>query len=166
MAIFTDPLHDEFTEMMLGMAPYGGTDLGEVEAMAKQVKDGDDGSFFEACAAIAKARIVEGDAAAKAGHQQTAYDCYLRAALFLGIGYHPLFGTPVDPRLVDAFHLQMATFEKALAHAVPAGEKVDVPYEATTMPAYFLRAPGHEQEARPTILVGGAWDSTMAENYL
>ena len=53
MALFADPLHDEFTEMMLGMAPYGGADLGEVEAMAKQVKDGDDGSFFEACAAIA-----------------------------------------------------------------------------------------------------------------
>ena len=45
MAIFTDPRHDEFTEMMLGMAPYGGADLGEVVAMAKQVKDGDDGSF-------------------------------------------------------------------------------------------------------------------------
>ena len=54
MAIFTDPLHNEFTEMMLGIAPYGGADLGEVEAMAKQVKDGDDGSFFEASAAIAK----------------------------------------------------------------------------------------------------------------
>src|ERR1044072_4883881 len=114
MGFFTDPLHDEFTEMMMGMAPYGGADLGEVEAMAKQVQDGDDGSFYEASAAIAKARIAEGDAAAKAGHQETAYDCYLRAALFLGIGYHPLYGTPVDPRLVDACPLQMEGFEKAL----------------------------------------------------
>jgi len=166
MGIFTDPLHDEFTEMMLGMAPYGGADLGEVEAMAKQVKDGDDGSFFEACAAIAKARIAEGDAAATAGHQETAYDCYLRAALFLGIGYHPIYGTPVDPRLVDAFHLQMETFEKALRLGVVRAEPVDVPYEGTKIPAWFVRAIGHEDERRPCILVGGGWDSTMVENFL
>ena len=166
MAIFTDPLHDEFTEMMLGMAPYGGADLGEVVAMAKQVKDGDDGSFFEVCAATAKARIAEGDAAAEADHLQTAYDCYLRAALFLGIGYHPIYGTPVDPRLVDAFHLQMETFEKALRLGVVRAETVDVPYEGTRIPAWFVRGVGHEDERRPCILVGGGWDSTMVENFL
>lgn len=166
MPFFTDPLHDELTEMMMGMAPYGGADLGEIDAMVKQVKDGDDTSFFEACHAIATARIAEGDAAAKAGHLHTAYDCYLRAQLFLGIGYHPLYGTPVDPRLVDAFHLQMETFEKALRLGVVRAEPVDVPYEGTKIPAWFVRAPGHEDERRGCILVGGGWDSTMAENFL
>src|SRR4029079_3276633 len=166
MGILTDPIHDAFTEMMLGMAPYGGADLGEVEAMAKQVKDGDDGSFFEACAATAKARIAEGDAAAEADHLQTAYDCYLRAARFLGIGYHPIYGTPVDPRLVDAFHLQMETFEQALGLGVVRAEPVDVPYEGTKIPAWLVRAIGHEDERRPCILVGGGWDSTMVENFL
>src|SRR6185437_12733709 len=106
------------------MAPYGGADLGEVDAMSKQVKDADDGSFFEACASTAEARIAEGDAATKAGHLETAYDCYLRAALFLGIGYHPLYGTPVDARLVDAFHLQMETFEQAMRLGVVRAEPV------------------------------------------
>jgi pimeloyl-ACP methyl ester carboxylesterase len=166
MGFFTDPVHDEFTEMMLGMAPYGGADLGEVAAMAKLVQDGDDGSYFEACASIARARIAEGDAAAKAGHLDTAYDCYLRAALFLGIGYHPIYGTPVDPRLVDAFHLQIETFEKALRLGVVRAEPVDVPYEDTRIPAWLVRAVGHEDEPRPCILVGGGWDSTMVENFL
>jgi alpha-beta hydrolase superfamily lysophospholipase len=166
MGFFTDPVHDEFTEMMLGMAPYGGADLGEVAAMAKLVKDGDDGSFFEACASTAEARIAEGDAAAEAGHLDTAYDCYLRAALFLGMGYHPLYGTPVDPRLVDAFHRQIETFEKALRLGVVRAEPVDVPYEVTRIPAWLVRAIGHEDEQRPCILVGGGWDSTMVENFL
>ena len=97
---------------------------------------------------------------------QTAYDCYLRAALFLGVGYHPLYGTPVDPRLVDAFHLQMETFAKALRLGVVPGGARRVPYEGTKIPAWFVRTHGHEHEQRPTILVGGGWDSTMVENYL
>src|SRR4051812_34515428 len=114
MATFADPVHEEFVGWLYGMAPYGGADAGEIDAFASQVKDGDDGSFYDASTATATARIAEGDAAVKAGHAETAFDCYLRAALFLAVGIHPLYGLPVDPRLVDGFHLAMATFEKAL----------------------------------------------------
>ena len=40
-----------------------------------------------------------------------------------------------------------------------------MPYEDTTLPAYLIHAPGYEYDVRPTILVGGGWDSTMIENY-
>jgi pimeloyl-ACP methyl ester carboxylesterase len=140
--------------------------VGEVDALVPLVKDGDDGSFHDACRATADARIAEGDAATKAGHVHTAYDCYLRAALFCAVGIHPLYGTPVDPRLVDTFHVGMHAFEQALRSGVYQADPVDVPYEGTKIPAWFLRAPGHEDERRPTILVGGGWDSTMIENFL
>jgi alpha-beta hydrolase superfamily lysophospholipase len=166
MATFTDPVHDEFASWFLGLAPYGGADVGEIDALVPLVKDGDDGSFYEACAATATARIAEGDSAAKSGHLESAYDCYLRAALFLAVGIHPLYGTPVDPRLRDGFHLGMATFEKALRLGVVRAEPVDIPYGSTKIPAWFLRAPGHEDERRACILVGGGWDSTMIENFL
>ena len=60
----------------------------------------------------------------------------------------------------------MTTFERALQLADGPAETVDIPYEGTHIPAYLLRAPGHEREVRPTILVGGGWDSTMVENHL
>jgi alpha-beta hydrolase superfamily lysophospholipase len=166
MAEFTDDVHAEFASWLLGLVPYGGADVGEVDALVPLVTPGDDGSFHDACAATAKGRIAEGDAAAEAGHSRTAYDCYLRAALFLGVAYHPLFGAPVDHRLVDSFHLQRETFEKALRLGVVRAEPVDVPYEGTRIPAWLLRARGHEEERRPCILVGGGWDSTMVENFL
>ncbi len=166
MKIFSDPLHDEFAAWPIGFAPYGGGDVGEVEARALLVKAGNDGSFFDAFSGLARRRIAEGDAAEAKGHHATAYDCYLRAAVSLGVAYHPLFGTPVDPRLVDAFHLQMATFDKALACGWPDSRKVDVPYESTRLPAVFVPAPGHEHDVRPVILVGGGWDSTMVENFV
>jgi alpha-beta hydrolase superfamily lysophospholipase len=165
VTLFSDPLHDEFASLILGFAPYGGGDVGEVQALALQVKEGDDSSFFDAFVNLARRRIDEGESATAKGHRASAHDCYLRAACFLGMAYHPLYGTPVDPRLVDAFHLQMDIFDRAMALLDPPGEKLDIPYEHTTLPAYFVRAPGHSNEVRPVVIVGGGWDSTIVENY-
>ncbi len=163
---FGDPMHEEFAGFILGFAPYGGGDVGEVQALSLQVKDGDDDSFFAAFVGLARRRIEEGEAASAKGHRASAYDCWLRAACLLGMAYHPLYGTPVDPRLVDALHLQMDTFDRAMAVLDPPGEKLDIPYEDTTLPGYFVRAPWHANEVRPVVIVGGGWDSTYIENYV
>jgi alpha-beta hydrolase superfamily lysophospholipase len=163
--MFPDPLHDEFAGWALGFAPYGGADVGEIQYLATRVKPGDDDSFFDEFSALAKRRIEEGDAAAAKGHAAAARDCYLRAACLLGVAYHPIFGKPVDSRLVGAFHLQAATFDKAMANELHAAEKIVIPYENTTLPAYFVRAPGREKHVRPVVLVGGGWDSTIVDNY-
>lgn len=164
--MFDDPVHDEFASLLLGFAPYGGADVGEVQALVGQMKAGDDGSFYEAFAGFARRRLAEATAAEAKGHRLSAYECFLRASSFLGMAYHPLYGTPVDPRLTEAFHLQMDTFDRAMALLDRPGEKLDIPYENTTLPGYFVRAFGHEDEVRPTVVVGGGWDSTYAENYV
>ncbi|HUQ62645.1 MAG TPA: alpha/beta fold hydrolase [Acidimicrobiales bacterium] len=166
MIFFSDPLHDDFASLALGFAPYGGSDFGEIQAVALEVKEGDDGSFHDSFVKLAHRRIEEGDAAAAKGHRVSAHDCYLRAVCFLGVAYHPLYGTPVDPRLVDTFHLEMNTFDRAMEMLDPPGEKLDIPYENTTMPGYFLRAPGHANEVRPVVVVGGGWDSTYDLNHV
>jgi alpha-beta hydrolase superfamily lysophospholipase len=62
-------------------------------------------------------------------------------------------------------HVDDARVDRRAVERAP-GEKLDVPYEHTTLPAYFLRAPGHANERRPVVVVGGGWDSTVVENYL
>lgn len=37
------------------------------------------------------------------GHVVSARDAYLRAATYYRTSYQPLYGAPVDPRLVDGF---------------------------------------------------------------
>lgn len=165
MAFFQDPLHEQFAEWAIGFAPYGGADYGEVQAMAAQVKPADDDSFFDVLHAFARRRIDEGDAALAKGHVATARECWLRGAALLGLAYHPLYGTPVDPRLLAASRLQMTLFDKAVALGPHPAQKVRVPYGDTTLPAYLLRAEGYESDVRPTILVGGGWDSTLVDNY-
>jgi hypothetical protein len=166
MPLFDDPLHDEFGSWILGFAPYGGGDVGEVERLATQVQAGDDDSFYEAFVGLARTLIAEADAAAADGRERTARDCYLRAAAYLGVGYHPLYGTPVDPRLVDAFHLQVDVFAKAMARQDVPGEQLAIPYEGTHLPGWYLRNPRRPHDVLPTIVIGGGWDSTMVENHL
>ncbi len=166
MPMFDDPLHDEFASWILGFVPYGGGTVGEVEHLATQVKAGDDDSFFDAFSALARSLIAEGDAASGDGRLRTARALYLRAAALLGTAYHPLYGTPVDHRLTDAFHLQEATFATYLAHLDVPGERLAIPYEATTLPGWFVRNPRRPHDTLPTIVVGGGWDSTMVENHI
>ena len=59
----------------------------------------------------------------------------------------------------------MATFEKLLANAPFPSQPLTVPYEGTTQPAWLLRAPAHPDDVRPTVIVGGGWDSTVVENH-
>src|SRR5262245_45904121 len=99
MPFFDDPIHEEYAAWAIGFAPYGGADYGEIQAVVSQVKPGDDGSFFDAFSTFARRRIAEGDAARAKGHKSTARECYLRACQYLSLAYHPIYGTPVDPRL-------------------------------------------------------------------
>ena len=110
--------------------------------------------------------IAEADAAAGSGHARTARDCYLRAAAYLGVGYHPLYGTPVDPRLVDAFHLQMATFAKAMALRTSPGRAAVDPLRGHPHPGVVPASPRPPTTSAHCIVVGGGWDSTMVENHL
>lgn len=165
MRIFEDPVHQQFAEWALGFAPFGGSDVGELDAIAAAVAPGNDDSFHDAYSSFAKRRIAEGEAALAKGHHASARACFLRAAQYLSNATHPLFGTPVDPRVVAGYRLMMATFERALALSEAPVVKLDLPYEGTTLPGYFLRARGHEHAPRPTIIAGGGWDSCMVDNY-
>ena len=166
MPMFADPVHDEFSTWILGFAPYGGGDVGEVAQLATQVAPGDDDSFLEAFSGFADRLVDEASAAAAAGHRHTARSCELRAAAYYGVAYHVLFGAPVDPRLLDAFHRQSDAFARHMALLDVPGEQLSIPYEGTHLPAWFVRNPRRPHDRLPTILVGGGWDSTMVENHL
>ena len=101
---FDDPLFEEFTSTLgLGLAAHGGAELGEVEATCARIVDGDDESWFAAWRATADRLVRAGDASAAGGHPVSAREAYLRASVYYALAYHPLFGAPPDPRLLEAF---------------------------------------------------------------
>src|SRR5208282_5354160 len=108
-------MHDEFGTWPLAYIRYGGMDVGEILAVARTVGDGDDGAFHAAWTAAGDRFMAAATDALAAGRQSTARASFLKASCAYGASYHPLYGEPVDPRLLAAFRQQMAAFAQAQA---------------------------------------------------
>ena len=131
---FDDPLFEDFAVRALSL---DGCPLGEVFATASRIEEGDRDGWYQQWTATAD-RIAEcGDESANAGHAVSARDAYLRASSYYRTAYLPLYGSPVDARLVQAFDKETAFFQKAAALMRPPVEPVEIPYEGTTLPGYF-----------------------------
>ena len=162
---FDDPLFEEFTSTLgLGLAAHGGAELGEVEATCARIVDGDDESWFAAWRATADRLVRAGDASAAGGHRVSAREAYLRASVYYALAYHPLFGAPPDPRLLEAFGSQRAAFDKAAALLEPAGEALEIDFEGARLPAYLFRAA--QGERRPLLIATNGYDGTIYEMFL
>ena len=163
--LFKDDLHDSFGTWALGYIPYGGADFGEVQAVARTVGEGDDGAFYEAWTGAGDRLVERGKEALAKGRRASASDAFLRAACHFGSSYHPLFGAPVDPRLVTAFRKQIAAFNDGLALLDPPVLPTRIPFGNHAFPAYFLPAAGRAREKRPLVILTNGYDATVTDMY-
>jgi len=109
--LFKDELLDEFGSWPIAYIPYGGADFGEIAAVAKAVGDGDGSAFHQAWAGAGDRFAAEADAAERRGAIASARELFLRASVFYSTSLRPLFGTPVDPRLLAAYRKQVDAFD-------------------------------------------------------
>ena len=162
---FRNDLHDEFGSWPLGYTATGGPDVGVIEAVGASVGDGDDAAFHAAWMAAGDRLAAEAEAVRAKGHVASAAGSYFAAAACYATSYHPLYGAPVDPRLVAAFRTQIAAFDKGLAMLPDPATPVRIPYEGTTLPGYFLPASGRAGERRPLVIFTNGYDATVTEMY-
>jgi pimeloyl-ACP methyl ester carboxylesterase len=163
--IFSNDLHNEFGCWALGYLPYGGADFGEIAAIAKQVGEGDDSAFYDAWVSAGNRLAAEAEKALADGHRKSARELFLRASCFYALSYRPLYGKPVDPRLVAAFRTQIHAFEQGLTLFDPPIEPLRIPFEGTTLPAYLIPAAGIETEIRPLIILTNGYDATVTDLF-
>ena len=163
--LFKNDLHDEFGTWPLGYIPYGGADFGEVRAVGAAVGDGDDEAFCDAWCAAGDRLAGEAADDEAAGRRASARDGWLRAACFYGAAYHPIFGAPVNPRLLAAFRKQITAFDRGLALGEPAVMPMGIALGDLTMPAYLLRAEGRADETRPLLILTNGYDGTVTDMY-
>ncbi|HEY3944262.1 MAG TPA: alpha/beta fold hydrolase [Solirubrobacteraceae bacterium] len=162
---FDDPLFEEFAvSFALALASHGGPELGEVQVTCAGVVDGDDESWYRGWSATGDRLLQAGNASAEGGHSVSARESYLRASMCYSAAWHPLFGAPVDPRLLEAFGRQRAAFDKAAALMEPPGEQLTIGFEGAEMPAYLFRAPGTDA-LRPLLVATSGYDSTIYEGF-
>jgi hypothetical protein len=163
--LFSDEFHNEFGTWMLGYTPYGGGDYGDVAAVAAAVGDGDDTAFYDAWVAAGDRWGADAAAAESAGHRGSASDLYLRASAAYASAYHPIYGTPVDPRLLEAYRRQVAAFDDGMRLRTVPVHALDIPFEGARMRSYLLPAEGREHEVRPLIIMVNGYDATVTDVY-
>jgi pimeloyl-ACP methyl ester carboxylesterase len=106
-----------------------------------------------------------GDASLARGHTVSAREAYRRASAYYGFAYRPLYGAPLDPRLVAAFEMESGAFLKAAPLMTPPVEPVEIPYEGTTLPGLFIRA-GAAQTPHKTLIITTGYDTDIYMWYI
>ena len=135
--LFKDDLLDEFGSWPIAYIPYGGADFGEIEAVAKAVGGGDAVRFHEAWVAAGDRFAAEAEAAERRGSLVSARELFLRASVFYSTSLHPLFGAPVDPRLLAAYRKEIDALDRGLRLFDPPILPQRIPFEGAAMPGFF-----------------------------
>ena len=163
--IFKDDLLDEFGTWPLAYMPYGGADFGEILAIAETAGDGNETDFYNAFITAADRFVTDAEEALQNGYRAVAKELYLKASEFYTASYHPIYGSPVDARLLTAFDKQVTAFDKAMALSNPPVTPIRIPFESTTMPAYLIPAKNHASEKKPLIIFTNGYDATITDMY-
>src|SRR5262249_38271665 len=117
--VFKNDFLDGFGTWALGYIPYGGADFGEVQAVAQAVGDGGDDAYYDAWITAADRIMAEAETTLAKGHKTSARELFLRASIFYAASFHPIYGAPVDPRLLAAFRKEVAALDRGLALSDP-----------------------------------------------
>ena len=161
---FADPEFDGQFLRALDTITDGGADIGECFVTARSIVPGDQDSWRIQWRATADRVYAEAEASRTAGHRVSAHEGYLRAVTYYrtsGVfGYVP----PLDPDFVGAYERQREAFQQAARLAEHRIEVVQIPYEGTTLEAYFA-TPGGDGPF-PTLVMVGGYDGTKEESYL
>jgi pimeloyl-ACP methyl ester carboxylesterase len=163
--LFHDELHEDFGTWPIAYIPYGGADFGEIRAVAKAIGEGDDGAYYDTWSAAGDRLKAEADAARSKEHLASARMLYLRASAFYAASFHPLYGAPVDPRILSVFRKQVAAFDLGLALGPHPATPLAIPFGEISLPAYFIAAEGFENEVRPLIVFNNGYDGTVTDMY-
>ncbi len=157
-------------ENALGCAYRQASDVGEVLTTAERIKDGDDDDWVREWTATAGACRASAQEAEAAGHRVTATSFYRRAATYYATALYRIAGAAdgngngAASRQLDLWRSQRACWDKVVDLQPVPGERVAIPYEDTTLPAYFFRAPGAEPgEVRPLVILNNGSDGATSQ---
>ena len=140
-----------------GMAPYGVVAMDEIDRIAETLKgrQGEPDAWQEVWCAMAAQVEKTADAEAARGHTRTAGNYYLRAGNYYYTGER--FIPPGEAKVAVGRNAYRC-FREGLTRRYAEIDFVEVPYEGTTLPALFMKAPGVSLRA-PTVVIFNGMDN-------
>lgn len=159
--LFADATFDFTTRIALGASYYGCANPGKVFAIASKITDGDFESAYQAYHAAATEANQWAEEAARKNHPVSARQAYLWAANYFFAALYFLDGTTDSTRLLPTWKQYEGCWAAAAALFTPPVERVEIPYENTTLTGWFFRASDSKQRRPLVILNNGADGSEL-----
>jgi dienelactone hydrolase len=154
--------HEDFRfgfEIVLGSVYRGYADAGEVLATAERIKDGNGDAWVQEWSATADRLEEQARTAEGAGNRVSARGLYLRAANYRSTGLYLITHSSKPERQLELWKRHRACWDKVVDLLAVPGERLQIPYEGTTLPGYFFRAPDAEPgERRPLVVLNNGSD--------
>lgn len=151
--------------MMFGieMQAWGAASISEIDQIGQQLKThvGDNDRWWEEWTKMAQRIEGFADAEEAKGHKLTAGAYYLRAAIYYFCGERFV---PPSEKKWDTYRKCLSCFKKGIERRYPQIERVDVPYEGTTLPAWFLKA--DVNGPAPTVVMFDGLDNAKEMSVL
>ena len=133
-----------------------------IRDLAQQGSDVGTQEFMASWRQVADQVEEQAAEAEKAGHLRTAGQKYLRAAAYLCQAERMLSNS--SPDRVPTYQHCLELMENSFALIDPATTRVQIPFEGTTLPAYFTNA-STDGEPVPVMIMWNGLDSTKEHMY-
>jgi dienelactone hydrolase len=117
--------------------------------------------FLASWTAVAEDLAAQADSDEKAGRRRTAGQKYRRATNYLAQAER--MQSAKDPDRNTVYRRLLGLQQKVFDLIDPATTRVAVPFEGTTLPAYYTRAPG--DGPAPCVIMWNGLDSTKEHMY-
>ena len=162
LGIIGDPVMDEQLLFYLSGTWSGMSDIGECLDTASRITPDDLTSWPQEWRKTADRVHGMAEASLKAGHRISAGQAYLRASNYdrAALMHH---ADPQDPEVLPLTQRSMESFSKAVELLSFPTELVRIPYEDTTLPAWFWRSPVADAKA-PVLIVHQGRDAWAEDN--
>jgi hypothetical protein len=167
--------NDDFnflTEIALGSTFWQGADIGEVLSTTERIRDGKARSWVDEWTATAERMADQARADEEGGHECSAAAKYLRAANYYSVATYSADGTGDGGLFASLWEKHRVAWDRFVDlhdFGSVVVDRVEIPYEGTTLPGYFFRAGAAEERRRTLIVVNGsdgsivdAWGSGIA----
>jgi dienelactone hydrolase len=134
-----------------------------IREAATRGEDAGTADFLRAWTALTDQLVTQGEDAEKAGHTRTAGQLYARATNYLCQAERMLSNS--DPHRVPTYRRVLELQQKAFDLKDPRLTRVAIPYENTTLPAYFSAAPATDDAPAAVMIMWNGLDSTKEHMY-
>jgi dienelactone hydrolase len=152
---------------MMGSAPYGGSEIGELHKIGQLLKGKgpeDDDAWFDACAKVADGVRDHARKFQDKGHKVSAAAAYLRACNYYQMAER--FRTPKDEKALEIYKRGVDCFQSHAKLTDVKIEVVEVPFEGGSLPGYFVHAQNATSKKTPCVVFFDGLDVTKEIQYV